>query len=352
MDQMHQARFQFFKKIRQRQGVFLILGAAVFTTLLILTGAVVDLGMAYVSNSELQKSADAAAWATSSLLPVKATDLDKKSQIEDMARQYLAKNDSGEAVLAGVEFGNDFTDTQNGIPVTLHSSVRIKVQRKVNYLFGPIIGIRESTLTRHAKVQIKAVIGGVPLVPLGISQTRRAESQNGRVAITFDPGSSDVVNGAFGFLDLDAKQGGVPEFIDRFTNGFTPAVEIVDPFVELVDEEFFDAQKGNISNPASLAYENNRKCLHSPKCTPTAFVPNCRSIVTLVVYTVVGEPGRYQYKPVGFAPYILESFAAVDNSPNKVLTASAIQLRVKIGKTRDLDDFNYDFGLFRTRLVE
>jgi len=67
---------------------------------------------------------------------------------------------------------------------------------------------------------------------------------------------------------------------------------------------------------------------------------------------VVGEPGRYQYKPVGFAPYILESFAAVDNSPNKVLTASAIQLRVKIGKTRDLDDFNYDFGLFRTRLVE
>ncbi len=208
----------------------MILSAVIFTSVLVMAGVVVDLGMAYVDNSELQKTADAAAFAASSLLPIQVSTTDglaKQAQAEALAREYLAKNDSGEAVFVGIDFGDSFTDDTDG---ELYTSVRVSLQRPVQYLFGPIVGIDGTTLSRHAKVRIEAVIGGVGIAPLGISKVRRDATPAGEsVAITFDTHDEEVLNGNFGSLDLNGGGGGASEFEDHYVNGFFGDIILNDP---------------------------------------------------------------------------------------------------------------------------
>jgi len=323
----------------------MILSAVIFTSVLVMAGVVVDLGMAYVDNSELQKTADAAAFAASSLLPIQVSTTDglaKQAQAEALAREYLAKNDSGEAVFVGIDFGDSFTDDTDG---ELYTSVRVSLQRPVQYLFGPIVGIDGTTLTRHAKVRIEAVIGGVGIAPLGISKVRRDATPAGEsVAITFDTHDEEVLNGNFGSLDLNGGGGGASEFEDHYVNGFFGDIILNDP------DQPLESQTGVIFGKAKSGFdERYNKCTHFPDqggCTVDHFVSGCPRVIVIVIHQRVTDKPPHLYMPMGFSPYIL------DRLDNKALYVYPITLRVKTGKSVPLTDFNYDFGLFRTRLVE
>lgn len=336
---MHRVLSHINGSFRGRQGTILILGAVIFTSLLVMSGVVVDLGQAYVQNSELQKTADAAAFAAATLLPIQVSNSVDQAAAEVLAREYLAKNDPDEAEFVGIDFGDTFTDSEEG---ELYTSVRVRLQRPVNYIFGPIIGLDGTTLSRHAKVRIEAVIGGIGLAPLGISKERRDATAEGEVvAITFAPTDEEVLNGTFGSLDLDGTAGGASSFEERFINGYFGDIVLNDP------DHFLDSENGVMFGKAKSGFDARyAQCTHFPDqggCTQEHYVSACPRIIMIVIYERI-EP--HKYKPLGFAPYLLDRFE------DKKIYVYPLTLKVKTGTTIPLNDFNYDFGLYRTRLVE
>lgn len=321
----------------------MVLAALIFSAVCIMAGLVIDLGISYVQISRLQTAADAAAFAAATLLPFPSTaaGATQKAQAEQMVRDYVLKNgDSADEVLS-IDFTQDiFNDTQEG---PLCSSVRVELQRNVRYVFAPIIGLDSRTISRPAKVRVEAVISGQPVAPLGISKEYHNEA-GALKEIAFDPKDERVLQGKFGYLDLNKEKGdnGAQDFYDMFVNGYEGEI-ILDN-----QEELIESETGRMLGKASEAFNvRYGKCSHflPVGCTPEHYVPTCPRVVILVVHEfVVVKPNHY-YKPIGFAPYILRSF---DTS----LWVSPLKMRVKTGKSVPLTDLNYDFGLFRNRLVE
>ena len=156
-----------------RRGSILILVAVIFVAVCVLLGLVIDLGVSYIHTSRLQTAADAAAFAAATLLPIQTSTAEGailKAQAEQMARDYVNKNGDEQDQVVSIEFEDIFTDDHEG---PLYTSVRVRLQRSVEYLFGPIVGLNQVVTQRHAKVRVEAVIGSQKVAPLGISLERR-----------------------------------------------------------------------------------------------------------------------------------------------------------------------------------
>jgi len=330
---------------RQRNGAILILAAVIFMGILTMAGVVVDLGQAFVQGSDLQTAADAAAFAAATLLPIQAeseTGLARQAKALDLVTQYLAKNDDGQSVIDGVDFGDSFLDDKDGL---LYTSIRVRLSRPIRYFFGPIVGLNGTTLSKHAKVRCEAVIGDMKIAPLGISKDRRDSTIAGdSVAITFDTHDEEVINGNFGSLDLNGGGGGAIEFYRDYVNGYNGEINFNDP------SRLIEGQTGVLLGKARDAFDARyNACTHFPDqggCTPEHFVPTCPRIMIIIIHQRMTVSPPHRYQPLGIAPYILQKFE------NKSLYVYPLAVRVKTGKTMALTDQTYDFGLFRNRLVE
>lgn len=335
-----------------RRGAVLILAALLMTGLLGMTGVVIDLGLVYMYDGKLQAAADAAAYAAASALPAPVGTAGEAARLQAtaLAEDYVARNSDGEAIVESVEFGDIFNDTQTG---QHYASVRVSLTRPVDYLFAPIVGVDGTQVSREAKVRVEAVTGGMGLAPIGISSERRNANPPKTLPevapadeISFSPGSEDVVRGFFGFLDLGDTGGGAAKFEDHFTNGYFGELVIGS---ETEIGENIESQTGVLAGPARDSFQARYyACTHTPSCTGSGYVSTCPRIVYLIVYEIAETKPRYVYRAVGIAPYILTSY----NSSSKVLSAVPIQLRVTTGRSQPLNDLNYDFSLFRYRLVE
>lgn len=332
--------------LKRRSGAIVILAALLFTVILAMTGVAVDLGTAYVDISKLQAAADAAAYAGATLLPVGISDTTKKAQIVALVDEYVQKNGDASFEVAGVDFGDSFVDSAAG---TLETSIRVRLRRDVKYLFGPIVGLHGKTVNRSAKVRIEAVVGDTRIVPLGISLDKRITEISGQsTAIIFDKNDYEQVNGFHGSLDLDGNpNGGSNVFKDQFINGYPGDLILNDPAHVLISEN------GVMAGPVSQAFDARyNACTHFPGqggCTPDHYVPTCPRVIIIVIYQrIVDANNKFTFMPLGYAPYILDRF----DTSTKSLYTRAISMRVKTGKSAQLTDLNYDFGLFRVRLVE
>jgi len=339
----------FPKKIRSRRGVVIILAALLFTIILVVTGVAVDLGSAYVNISKLQAAADAAAYAGATLLPVSVSDTTKQAQIRTLVDEYVLKNGDNDFQVVGVDYGDSFANTlDNGTTEQIYSSVRVRLRRNVKFFFGPIVGLQGTTVNRFAKVRIEAVVGGPRIVPLGISLEKRTRAQT--TAIIFDKNDYEQINGFYGSLDLDGNpNSGGSVFKDQFINGYPGELTLNDPNHLIISENGIMA--GPVSQAFNARYDACTHFVSQGGCNSTHFDPNCPRVIIIVIYQRYidpDHPNRISFMPLGYAPYILDSF----DTSTKSLYADPIDLRIKIGKSAQLTDMNYDFGLFRVRLVE
>ncbi|NCA98076.1 MAG: hypothetical protein EOM70_01720 [Clostridia bacterium] len=345
MKRMAATSNQVKRDIRRRRGSILVLLAFLFVSILVMAGLVVDVGMAFVRGTDLQNAADAAAFAAATMLPIQVSTsegLSRQAQAVALVEDYLSKNDDGQSVLVGVDFEDTFTDDAEGL---LYTAVRVRLERPVQLLFGPIVGINSRTVSRHAKVRIEAVIGDMKIAPLGISLERREATLEGEnVAITFDTRDEEVINGNFGSLDLDGGGGGATEFFDDYVNGYDGEIIFNDT------DHLIEGQTGVLFGKALDAFETRYDaCTHFPAqggCTLDHYVEGCPRIIIIIIHQRVTDKPPHRYLPLGYAPYILQKFE------NKSLYVYPLDLRVNVGKTQQLTDMTYDFGLFRTRLVE
>lgn len=333
------------RPFRQRRGAIIVLVAMIFTAVCVMAGLVIDLGVAYVRTSRLQAAADAAAFAAATLLPIQTSTAEgaaRKAQAEQMARDYVLKNGDAEDQVIGIDFEDIFTDDKEG---PLYTSVRVRLQREVKFLFGPIVGLDSRSTSRHAKVRVEAVIGSQKVAPLGISLERRESTIAGEsVAITFDTKAEEVINGNFGSLDLDGGGGGATEFFDDYVNGYNNDIIFNDM------NHLIEGQTGVLLGKALDAFETRyNACTHFPTqggCTLEHHVATCPRIIIIVIHRRVTDSPPHRYLPLGYAPYILQAFES------KSLFVAPLTLRVKVGKSLPLTDLTYDFGLLRNRLVE
>ncbi len=329
----------------RRRGSIIILVAVIFVAVCLLLGLVIDLGVSYMHTSRLQAAADSAAFAAATLLPIQTSTAEgivRKAEAEQIVRDYVLKNGDDQDQVVAIEFEDVFTDDQEG---PLYTSVRVRLQRDVQYLFGPIVGLDSRVTSRHAKVRVEAVIGSQKIAPLGISLERRNDTIAGEsVAITFDTHDEEVINGNFGSLDIDGGGGGATEFFNDYVNGYDGDI-IFNDMTHLIE-----GQTGVLLGKARDAFETRfDACTHFPTqggCTADHFVANCPRIIIIIIHQRVTDSPPHRYLPLGYAPYILEAFE------DKSLYVAPLTLRVKVGKSLPLTDLTYDFGLLRNHLVE
>lgn len=332
-------------QLHKRRGSIIVLVALIFVAVCVMAGLVIDLGVSYVRISRLQTAADSAAFAAATLLPIQTSTpagAARKAQAEQMVRDYVLKNGDASDQVIGIDFEDVFTDDKEG---QLYTSVRVRLQRQVQFLFGPIVGLNSRLINRHAKVRVEAVIGSQKIAPLGISLERREATIVGEsVAITFDTKDEEVINGNFGSLDLNGGGGGATEFFNDYVNGYNNDIIFNDM------NHLIEGQTGVLLGKALDAFETRyNACTHFPTqggCTVEHHVANCPRIIIIVIHRRVTDSPPHRYLPLGYAPYILQGFA------NKSLYVAPLTLRVKVGKSLPLTDMTYDFGLLRNRLVE
>ncbi|MDD2533150.1 MAG: pilus assembly protein TadG-related protein [Eubacteriales bacterium] len=333
------------RRLAKRRGSIIVLVAVIFVAVLVMAGLVIDLGVSYMRSAKLQNAADSAAFAAATLLPIQTATsegLIRRAEAEAMVRDYVLKNGDIADEVVGIDFEDIFTDDKEG---PLYTSVRVRLQRQVNFLFGPIIGLDSKTTSRHAKVRVEAVIGDQKIAPLGISLDRRNATVAGEsVAITFDTHDEEVINGNFGSLDLDGGGGGATEFFDDYVNGYDQDIIFNDP------SHLVEGQTGVLLGKAKTAFETRYEaCTHFPSqggCTVDHYVASCPRIIIIVIHQRVTDNPPHRYLPLGYAPYILQAFE------DKSLFVAPLTLHVKVGKSLPLTDMTYDFGLLRNRLVE
>lgn len=109
-----------------------------------LVGMSVDVGMLLHTRADLQKTADAAAFAV-------AQDLPETELATATAGEYVSSN-GGEETGWAVEFGSIEAGSSA-------ESVSVTVTRDVDYTFLRVLGMRGSTVTATATVEVGAVTG-------------------------------------------------------------------------------------------------------------------------------------------------------------------------------------------------
>jgi Flp pilus assembly protein TadG len=324
-----------FKSFYHREeGATAVIAAVAFVLILIVCGLVVDLGLAYYQGGVLQNAADAASYAAAANLPLSVTNSTGIKQIKNTAIAYCVKN--------GVEASQVNSVSLGDVVQGQYTSVRVRLNRNVNYLFAPIIGISGNTVSKSAKARLESVKSLRDMVPLGIEANlfAQAYAANGSKNVVVKYGAGDGSTGFFGAIDLDGVQaGGAKDFSTWLSNGYQGSLNIGDTLL---------VESGNMAGPTEKSFADRfARCTHFTSqggCNATQFDPHCPRVIYLIVYTMLDSR---TLRVDGFAPFILESINAQGE-----IRASHVTVHANDGATEALTDANFSNGIVRGRLVE
>lgn len=151
---------RFATHVAHQSGQTLVLFAIGGTGFIALLSLAIDAGLVVYTRTDLQKSADAAAFAA-------AQDLPSTSQALATAMQYVDEN----------------SDPQTDAVVTFQSqgsepdTVTVQTSREVNFLFARLVGMNSATVNATATVQVAYYNGGRGLVPWGLIASNESNSK-------------------------------------------------------------------------------------------------------------------------------------------------------------------------------
>lgn len=325
---------KWIKNTKKEDGSISILVALLFVALIAMSGLVVDLGRSYVEAASLQGAADAAAYASATLLPVKTDDIDAIAAVESKALEYVLKNGRAETDFAGILLG----DEVNG----QYTSVQVNLNSNIVYIFGAVLGKTDGDVAESAKVQIEAVITATGMMPLGLAKANldAAVAVNGAQDVILKYGAGSGTSGSYGALDLDGvKGGGAKDYAQRLASGYDEILTVGDVVI---------SENGNMAGTTATAFaERYDACTHFADdggCTPDHFESDCPRVILVLVY----EKVLTGYKVVGFASLILTGSNASGELTGSLINANMKDLYID---TAPLRDTTIEYGVFSAKLV-
>ncbi len=237
------------------RGQALILFAVGLVAFCGLVGMSIDIGQLVYTRTDLQKMADAAAFAG-------AQDLTNTTAAEQSALAYIAANGSGTATVT-------FSQTYGP-----NDTIEVEAKRQVNYTFLRALGLTGDEVSAKAKVRVAVYNGGAGLLPFGFIASNDNNStllqnncylgndseglpifqQNVQCQIKYGAGSNS--GGDFGALALDGT--GASIYRDTIKNGSTKSFKKGDKV---------DSETGNMNGPTKTGMED-RFALPPPSGCP------------------------------------------------------------------------------------
>ncbi len=285
------------KFFKDERGSNIVIIALTITALLILAAFVVDLGAAYVKTAEVQTAADAAVMAAGMQLPVEVNDTSKQSAMTATVLEYLQKNGITDTADVNVYF----SQTQEN----LYMRIGVDVPAISKTEFSKIIGVNEVTFTRSAEARTLATTSLNDLVPLSaredVLNALIASGNTEHVVLKYGKKTGEVVQGAFGAIDLDGvKGGGANDYVSWLTNGYQG---------ELTVGTVLPIEGGNMAGPTLTGLSARfNACTHFQSdggCTAAHYDSTCPRVMKVPVIQYINS---HYVKVVGFAAFVIEDY--------------------------------------------
>lgn len=287
------------------RGQALILFVGGLATLIALVGLSVDVGRVVFTRTDLQKAADAAAFAAAQELP-------NDNAAEQVAQTYVAENSPG--AVANVQFANTYAT---------NDTVTVTASRRVDYAFVKVLGLDGTTVTARATARVGSFVGGAGLMPWGLVACDDQDddgcdlaqnncyqgmdeetgmpifSQNVDCTLKFGAGSNS--GGDFGALALDGT--GANTYRESIKNGTRNAFRKGQQVM---------AETGNMSGPTKQGLDDRLSQPQPAGCTgspvkknadgTSSIVAGCENSPQIVIIPVVDQIGNPEPSTIiGFA---------------------------------------------------
>lgn len=334
-------KFKVLKVIKNNHGAAPVITALAIVFLLIAAAFVIDFGITYLKTASLQNAADSASLAAASLLPVSYDDTSGIQEVKQKAIEYIDKNDIAEDYTADIQLNLGENN--------LYTSVSVSINEKAKMFIAPVIGVTHLDVMRTATAQVSPAISVSNVVPLSITEEFLSQAKSSgttqHLELKLGASDEDVLQGAFGALDLDGNVGGgANDYSDWLKNGYQGTLRI---------GQQLPVETGNMSNPTMDAFQKRYdKCTHYPSdggCTIEHFTDSCPRVV---IVPVISYDSPHQVTIKGFSAFVIENCAGQGN--NSIITGSFVS-DILVNGDGSLDDplgGSADYGIYAITLIE
>jgi len=267
------------KGARERGGVtIIVLGALV--AVLGLGAVVVDGGLLYYTQAQMQSAVDAAALAGARVLR------------DEGSAQAIARASS-------VTQANGLAAGEVQVVVDAASqAVTVSARREVSLGLARALGRTRADVGVSATAQGQTISALRGVVPLGVVWRHFTFGQVYDLKV--GGGSGD--EGWYGAVDLGLKGGGAADYRDHLRHGWDGLLRTGDNV---------PIKSGNMSGPTEEAIrERLNGCAHLPGCTFRAFVAGCPRFLLVPVVT---PPHNGAVEVIGFAGFFVEGLPGSGN---------------------------------------
>lgn len=278
-----------WRRIRRKEdGQVLVLFAGGLVFFCGMVGLAVDVGQMVYTKSDLQKVADAAAFAG-------AQDLPTSGEATDVANQYVGLNASNTSATVQVTATHNANDT-----------IRVTASRQVNFTFLRVLGMQGTEVEATAVARVGTFSGGNGIVPWGLVASENKDflgnscfngfdgdmptfEQNQMCILKYGAGSN--AGGDFGALALDGT--GASNYRDDIAHGSQAKFHV---------GQKVDPQTGNMQGPTGQGI-GDRFDIPAPASCPgfarnnvlktvngqTSIIPGCENHPRIIIIPVVDK---------------------------------------------------------------
>jgi Flp pilus assembly protein TadG len=277
-----------WSRFRDERGQMLVLMGAGLAAFIAIVGLSVDVGQVVFTRTDLQKVADAAAFAG-------AQDLPSSSAATTNANTYVGLNASNTSAVVAI------TQTYNS-----NDTIQVTATRQVDYAFLRVVGLKGTTVSAKAKVRVGTFNGGNGIVPWGLVASSNKDflgnscfngfvnglptfKQNQKCVLKYGAGTSS--GGDFGALALDGT--GASNYRDDIARGSDATFHV---------GQKVEAQTGNMQGPTgqgiddrlaiappSTCNTNDRSKILKTTDGKTSIVPGCENHPRILIIPVVDK---------------------------------------------------------------
>jgi len=313
---------QFKGLINRQEGIAVVLVALCLTVLVGMLALVGDIGLLFLTKTQLARAADAAALAGAARI----NEGEVPARLE--AQNYLQAN----GITAGT--GTIEIDLQE-------KTVTVRLRQEVNYFFAPLFGETSNEVSVQAVGQNGSISAAKGVAPVGIEDQQliygepyvlKWSSDLTLLETPFGPGN-------FGILNFGNHGGGASDYRQYAAKGYSEFIKVGD---------VIPAETGNKSGPTLQGFgERIQSCEADPPCSWQDYEADCPRIVTIPVYQILGGSGSNQeYKIVGFAAFWLEEIGGHgnENYVSGYFIQKYLPGEIEIGQN--------DYGLRSVKLIQ
>lgn len=307
--------------LREEDGIGIVWFAMSFVIIVFVVGMVIDAGRLFMTKSQLQKAADAAALSGCQQITQDTT------MIENTVYQILEAHNELSSLKLPSYLKIKPSDNLLSVGVTLEKDVPL-------YFMG-LFGFNSTPVMVKSVAEADPLVRTTGVVPLGIDKDMIPDVKNGPVEVTLKVDSGDVEYGNFGIVALAGVGGKVYE--DTLKYGYEDYIE---------EGTIFDTQTGNVTQKTVSAV--SYRIDSSPYTEGDMSHPDDPRILTILVYTPVTILNGNQLKSIkvtGLAYFYLDEPMS---STDSTIHGKFISLAGKGFGDKDATDY----GAYAVKLVK